>query len=137
MEKLIQAGAIPFRESNGSREYLLVTSQRGNWIFPKGIVEPGMTPEETAALECQEEAGVRGSVLPELVGSYGDRKWKRDYQVLMYLMRYEEDADPWEEQSIRERCWCTYEEAKLLLKKAELRRILELAHARLDAKPGG
>ena len=37
--KILQAGAVPFRERDGQRQYLLVTSQRGNWIFPKGIVE--------------------------------------------------------------------------------------------------
>lgn len=135
MQKLIQAGAIPFRHKAGTWEFLLVTSQRGNWIFPKGIVEPEMDPTETAAKECQEEAGVHGTVLPELIGTYNDHKWKRDCQVLMYLIRYESDAEPWEESSIRERRWCTFEEAKLRLKKAELRQLLEKARETLEQEP--
>ena len=131
-EKLIQAGAVAYRRSGDSWEFLLVTSQRGNWIFPKGIVEPGESPEDTAAKECREEAGIRGRILPMPVGSYGVRKWRRDCQVSIYLLRYEEDVEPWEESSIRERCWCDFEAASLRLKKDDLRRILEKARRRLE-----
>ncbi len=131
MEKMIQAGAIPFRPQGEGWEYLLVTSQKGNWIFPKGIVEPGETLEETAAKECREEAGIRGSVLPTPVGSYADRKWKRDCHVVLYLMRFAENVEPWEERIIRERRWCDYEEANYRIKKRELRELLKEAKLRL------
>lgn len=134
MHKLIQAGAIPFRPRGDDWEFLLVTSQRGNWIFPKGIVEPGETPEETAAKECREEAGIRGQVLPQPVGSYADRKWKRDCEVLLYLLRYSEDVVPWEEADIRERRWCDYQEANVRIKKQHLRDILSEAHERLGRR---
>jgi phosphohistidine phosphatase len=133
MQKLIQAGAIPFRQNERSWEVLLVTSQRGNWIFPKGIVEPGDTPEQTALKECLEEAGIIGSIIPRSLGSYADRKWRRDCKVLMFLLRYEEDVEPWEESSIRERLWCNFEEAQVRLKKQELRELLDRARTRLEA----
>lgn len=131
-EKLIQAGAVPYRQNGNSWEFLLVTSQRGNWIFPKGIVEPGEAREETAAKECREEAGIRGRVLPSALGSYEERKWRRDCHVYLYLMQYEEDVEPWEEGHIRERCWCDFEEASVRIKKDELRQILERARNRLE-----
>ena len=37
---------------------LLCTSKKGTaWLFPKGGLEPGLTPEENAAKECLEETG--------------------------------------------------------------------------------
>ena len=70
MTELLQAGAVPFRKKGSQLEFLLVTSHRGRWIFPKGIVEPGETAEQTALKEVQEEAGIRGVLLPEPVGEY-------------------------------------------------------------------
>ena len=43
-----QAGAIPYRKSDSGIEFLQVTSKKGNWIFPKGFVEPGEAPEDAA-----------------------------------------------------------------------------------------
>jgi phosphohistidine phosphatase len=132
MIPLPQAGAIPFRHSNSKREFLLVTSHRGNWIFPKGVIEPGDTPEGTALKESQEEAGVQGAILPGPLGSYCDRKWNRDYEVQVFLLEYSGEADSWEEAGLRERKWCSYEDALKLLKKAEVRALLEGAQGRLE-----
>ena len=129
---LLQAGAVPFRERDDEREFLLVTSHRGRWIFPKGLVEPGETPEETALKEVEEEAGVRGVILPGVLGEYEDRKWQRELSVRMFLLEYDGECDLWDEGAVRERRWCTYEDALGLIKKAELRRILRLARERLD-----
>ncbi|MBN1443557.1 MAG: NUDIX hydrolase [Planctomycetes bacterium] len=132
MELMIQAGAIPYRpRGDDGWEYLLITSQKGNWIFPKGIVEPGELPEETAVKECREEAGVRGRLLPTPVGSYLDHKWNRDCRVVMYLLEFAETVEPWEERLVRDRRWFRYEEAKRHIKKRELRGLLKEARARL------
>ena len=130
--KILQAGAVPFRERDGQRQYLLVTSQRGNWIFPKGIVEPGETPEETALKEAREEAGIHGVILPDPVASYDDHKWRAECVVQLYLLRYAEDCRSWEEKHLRERRWCGYEDALRLIKKPKIRSVLEKARERLD-----
>jgi len=135
MITLLQAGAIPFRITNARREFLLVTSSRGNWIFPKGIVEPGDTPEDTALKESREEAGVLGTILPGPLGSYGDRKWRNDLEVQMFLLEYSADCDSWEESGLRHRRWCGYEDALLAIKKPEMRALLEKAEERLAALP--
>lgn len=131
MAQLIHAGAIPFRSSTDGWEYLLVTSKSGNWIFPKGIVEYTRTPEETAQRECAEEAGVQGTLLPDEVGSYEDRKWQQPCKVHMYLLRFESEVD-WEEIGLRRREWCLYEEAAGRLSKPELKHLLEIARTRLQ-----
>ena len=136
MNKLLQAGAVPYRTSGARAEFLLITSQRGNWIFPKGIVEPGDSPELTALKEAREEAGVLGKVLPQPLGSYGDRKWRNDCEIEMFLFEYSSDSVSWEEGAIRARRWCTYDEALELIKKPEVREILRLARDRLSGTAG-
>ena len=69
--ELRQAGALPYAIVEGRMAFLLITSRRsGKWIFPKGIIEPNMTPWESAALEAVEEAGVTGDISSEPIGSY-------------------------------------------------------------------
>jgi len=131
MSELIHAGAIPFRRSAGRWEFLLVTSKRGNWIFPKGIVELGDSTEETAERECAEEAGVHGTVVPGLVGIYDDQKWQRPCRVYMFLLRYDSEVE-WEESDIRRRGWFAYDDALDRLRKPELRSILEFAQRRVE-----
>jgi len=132
--KILQAGAVAFREHGGQRQYLLITSQRGNWIFPKGIVEPGETPEETALKETREEAGIHGVILPEPVATYEDHKWRSVCVVRLYLLRYADDCPSWDEKHLRERRWCSYEEARRLIKKPKIRSALQKAQERLDGE---
>lgn len=52
------AGAVVFRASNGVRVYLLLKYPSGHWEFPKGNIEPGESPIETALREVKEETGL-------------------------------------------------------------------------------
>jgi phosphohistidine phosphatase len=131
MRELVHSGAIPFRRVADRWEYLLVTSRQGNWIFPKGLVEHGVTPQETALKECAEEAGVRGEILADSIGTYEDRKWQHPCRVHMYLLRFTEEVE-WEEGGIRRRVWLGYDDAFARLRKPELRRLLEVARQRLE-----
>ena len=55
-----QVAAVCYRIRKRGIEFLLVQTRGGRWIFPKGGVEPGHTPAQSAALEAFEEAGVHG-----------------------------------------------------------------------------
>jgi mutator protein MutT len=63
------AGGIVYRLKERDVEILLVSAKRdpGAWIFPKGHIEAGETPEQAAIREVHEEAGVVG----DLVGAVG------------------------------------------------------------------
>ena len=52
------AGAIVFRRGAAGREVLMIAGH-GAWSFPKGRMEPGETPEQTALREVFEETGYR------------------------------------------------------------------------------
>ena len=130
-EPIEQAGAIPFRRGPSGWEFLVITSRKGNWIFPKGVVGKEETPAEAARKECAEEAGVRGDIVGEAVGSYPDRRRKHPCLVRMFLLRYEGEAD-WEEEDFRERLWCGFAEAAERLRKEPVRELLTRALERLE-----
>jgi 8-oxo-dGTP pyrophosphatase MutT (NUDIX family) len=115
------------RTVSGVREYLLVEARwgPGQWVLPKGHIEPGETPEAAAVREVEEEAGVRA----EAVARAGESEYVADGQpvhVIFFLMRYQEEASGREQ---RARAWRRYEDALSLLRFEDTRRILTQAHA--------
>ena len=52
------AGAIVFRENNGTRLYLLLNYPSGHWDFVKGKMEEGESPHQTVIREAKEETGI-------------------------------------------------------------------------------
>ena len=54
-----QSGVIPVLDNR----LVLITSRKSErWIIPKGYVEKGLSPSESAAKEAYEEAGLIGVV---------------------------------------------------------------------------
>ena len=109
-----QAGAIAFKiVEDDSPQILLVRAKKtpGDWIFPKGHIEIGETPEEAAGRELAEEAGVRGEPVG-LVGSLEFRSGDEEVRVTYYLFVFVSEVLRKEK---RERRWCRYEEALNLL----------------------
>lgn len=51
-------GIIPLRLHRNGWEVFLVQHQAGHWAFPKGHVEEGETPLQTAERELYEETGL-------------------------------------------------------------------------------
>lgn len=133
---LKQAGVIPFRLGPAGWEFLIITSRKGHWIFPKGVIGKEESPRETALKECAEEAGISGTILGDAVGSYPDRRRKQPCSVEMFLLSYETEVD-WKEKDSRERCWCGFDEASDRLRKEPVRKLLARALEMLDLDPAG
>lgn len=103
-----QSAVIPYRwNAQGMIEILVITSSsKGHWVVPKGIHEPGLSAQESAAREAEEEAGVRGPVHPDAIGTYRYEKWGATCEVAVYPMKVTDilNVDIWEE-SHRQRRW--------------------------------
>src|SRR5512143_1559199 len=54
---IISAGVVIVRRDNDGWKYLVLRAYR-NWDFPKGEVEAGESPLETAVRETREETGI-------------------------------------------------------------------------------
>ncbi|MBI5018390.1 MAG: NUDIX hydrolase [Deltaproteobacteria bacterium] len=119
-----QSGAVPIRRGDQGLEVLLVTNRSGRrWIVPKGIVERKLTPGESAEKEAWEEAGVRGVLSTEPLGTYRYEKWGGTCTVEVFLLDVEEISDRWPEPNRRRR-WVGVEEAVQALREPELRALV-------------
>ena len=120
-----QSCGVPFRFVNGELQLLLITTQKGKWIFPKGIVEPDLSPQESARQEAIEEAGVDGFVFEEKIGEYRYQKWGGCCTVQMFLLRVDKISNDWPEATFRERKWVAAETARQIADKRIPRRLLK------------
>lgn len=130
---IAQAGTIPFRREQGRVEFCLITSARtGKWGFPKGIVDPGESPEQTALKEAREEAGLCGRIIGSPLGSYRYQKSRALLDVTVFLMEVDRVDLYWLEAGVRQRRWEPYAAAASLLCRQPLRDLLAEAHRRLS-----
>jgi 8-oxo-dGTP pyrophosphatase MutT (NUDIX family) len=112
-----QVAALPLRlAKNGSIEILLVTSRdTGRWIIPKGWTSKRIKDCKAAAREAREEAGVKGKILREAIGTY--RYIKRELgngaliEVRVFLLKVSKRCKRWPEKRERRRAWFDIEDA--------------------------
>ena len=107
------AGGIVVRGTGTELRVLLVTATRqaSLWVFPKGHIETGETPEAAAAREVEEEAGVIATV-DAPIGTLEFRNARGMVRAQFYLMKFVSESAPREN---RRRAWFTVEEARQAL----------------------
>jgi len=103
MAREISAGGVVLRHLRGAWHIAVIRPRRERgdskkakeiWALPKGLVDPGERPEQTAAREVREETGVEAELIAKLgdikyvyVRSWGDRA--RVFKIVsFYLFRY-------------------------------------------------
>jgi 8-oxo-dGTP pyrophosphatase MutT (NUDIX family) len=130
-----QAGVIPFRRKRHVIEVCLIrTRGQRKWKIPKGFVDPGETPRQTALKEAWEEAGLRGRLVGESIGSYQYAKWNLDLTVAVFLMEVKEAARDWDEAASRERGWAPLDDALARLRKHPVKPLLAQVSRRLGQR---
>jgi phosphohistidine phosphatase len=108
-----QSAAAPVRVVDGRIEVLLVTSIHSKrWVLPKGIIEPDMTPAQSAAKEAWEEAGVSGALDARSLGRYSISKWGGECSVDVFRMDAVREAAQWPEAGSRKRRWFGLDDAR-------------------------
>ncbi len=120
-----QSAVLPFRRATSGLQILVITSRRRKrWILPKGIIEPGMSPQDSAAKEAFEEAGIRGVVSAHSIGSYSQKKWDGVCHIDVFPFEVTEILDEWPECMFRQRRWVAPDDACDLLALKELTAII-------------
>ena len=89
----------------------------------------GLKPQEAAATEATEEAGIIGEVEDKPVGSYRyDKRLKGEattaVQVIVFPFRVQAQADDWKELGQRRFQWFRYQKAATLVAEPALRHII-------------
>ncbi len=132
---IAEAMAVPFRFRDDKLQFCVITSRKQkNWIFPKGVVEPGDSLEETALKEAFEEAGLKGKITGQPLGSYQTKKWGTSLNITALLMKVGKSADQWHEDDVRQRRWVDPKTAHRLLSRSELKEFTDLAVRQITRK---
>jgi len=72
----------------GPAGWLVIRDRWGQWTLPKGKIDPGETPRETAVREIEEETGISAQIkerLGEITFSFWSRGRLRRKNVIYYL----------------------------------------------------
>jgi len=120
-----QVAALPLRRGkNGAFEILLVTSRdTGRWIIPKGWSSKRLRDDKAAAREARQEAGVKGRVAREAIGSYRYVKPELGdgfIDVTVFLLAVRKQRKRWPEKSERRRAWFGLWDAMEKIREPEL-----------------
>jgi 8-oxo-dGTP pyrophosphatase MutT (NUDIX family) len=124
------AGGLVYRRQ-GVPQYLLVGAKDGSgeWVLPKGHIEPGEGEDETAIREVREETGV----VAQLIGPLPSVEFvvgRERVRVRFFLMERMAQAAAAE---AREIGWFSYPDALAALRHAESKSVLHAAHEILSA----
>lgn len=127
------AGGVVFKRVGDRVEYLLVqaTLAPEEWVLPKGHVEPGEPPQETAVREVREETGVWARLqgqLKEVSFSVAGKL----VEVRFYRMEAVEEGKPSDKK--RERAWLPLDQAVARATHKESRELLRLAEQERDKR---
>jgi len=111
--------------------------------LPKGLVDPGEKPEETALREVREETGIVATLITKLtdikyvyVRTWGDRE--RVFKVVsFYLFRYEsgriDDVTDAMRIEVKRALWIPLADAPSLLAYSNERKVIRLAQDYVEA----
>ena len=132
-------GFVVYRESEGVREYLLVSALNGKYGFPKGHVERGETEYETAVRELKEETnlevrfvdGFRRQIEYKLPQKRGVVK-----RCVYFLGEYTEGELIRQEEEILDAVFVTFEKAMAMIPFANAKSVLQEADAYIDSLVG-
>jgi diadenosine hexaphosphate hydrolase (ATP-forming) len=130
-----EAGAVAFRLDGDEIGILLVRAMKDPsvWIFPKGHIEPGETPQQTACREAAEEAGVTGDVIGSRISEPIEFENRGEIvRVEYFLLRARSES---RETDGREKRWFRLEDARAMLAFESARRVLENARQRIVSGP--
>ncbi len=124
-DRFFQACVVPYRNSDLGVEFCLITSKKsGKWSLPKGTIRSEETVSDTIARQAYKEAGVRGELIEDPIGTYSYHKWETILEVVVLSMRVHECDEVWPDAEVRKRCWVDGDEAVKLLHKPDHQKLV-------------
>ncbi|KQV68454.1 NUDIX hydrolase [Rhizobium sp. Root1220] len=134
-----QYAALCYRvkKKSSELEVLLMTSRdTGRWVVPKGWPMDGRCSYEVAAREAFEEAGARGTVEKQPIGTYSYPKVLKSglrvaCRVQVYVLEVSDIAKNFKEKGERKVEWVSCDEAVKRVQEPELRDLFLLFKRRM------
>ncbi len=118
-----QSGVIPVYKG----KVVLITARGSKrWIIPKGSVDWELSAQDSAAKEALEEAGIKGEVAPDEIGTYTYEKMGGRYKVRLYFMEVSKLKDKWDEDHFRKR--------KVVSPKQAIKKVVPAAVSKIMAR---
>lgn len=131
----VSAGGVAVRTHAGRVEVALVcVGPRRRWQLPKGLVDPGETPELTALREVREEAGIDTELVAPLdtveYWFYAEEQGERvrfHKRVHFFLLRFRGGSVADHDYEVLEARWVPLADAGKMLAFANERAVVEMA----------
>ena len=137
----VSAGGVAFRWRDSEPEMAIVSVKpKMRWQLPKGIVDPGETPEVTAVREVREEAGIETDLLALIetieywyrAVKYGKPVRYHKF-VHFYLLEYRSGDVSDHDHEVEEARWVGFDKAIEILAFESERRVVEEAREMIAA----
>jgi 8-oxo-dGTP pyrophosphatase MutT (NUDIX family) len=136
-EDQVSAGGVAFRRGAGGPEVALIcVGPRRRWQLPKGLVDPGESPEKTAVREVREETGLATELLAPIevieywyVGTNGDRRVRFHKFVHFFLLAYRSGDIRDHDREVEEARWVPLDAAVSMLAFANERAVVARARS--------
>lgn len=138
----ISAGGVAFRWQDSNLETVIVSVKpKLRWQLPKGIVDPGETPQVTAVREVREEAGVETDLI-KLIETieYWYRSTKNGRPVRFhkfvhfYLLEYKGGDVLDHDHEVEESRWVSFDDAVEMLAFKSEREVVEKAQEMIQSQ---
>ena len=153
MAREISAGGVVLHKVSGAWSVAAIEPRKDDApadstrrkTIPKGLVDPGEKPEQTALREVREETGIVAIPITKLtdikyvyVRSWGDRE--RVFKIVsFYLFRYEsgriDDVTDAMRIEVKRALWIPLADAPSLLAYSNERKVIRLAQDYVEAHP--